>query len=353
MEIKKYISAFKSMELNKTTEDVEADIKHLQFGTKLKYYGYYFAVAVVGIGIYSSLISNIKEDPFRATLIKELNVAPLFSYFYSDYSSELEKANAYKDLITKKINELQKQQIHSKGFSYKYDDFLNDVRANQSSLEFSIILNEQVSKYMEAYFLAFLQQNKDKTITLGSNEYNFIDISKRVQTLDKSEALEKLKIPAQMILDKYLEDISKKEENLKILSNALYSLSNLNYQDANFFNDLKIPATALEELKTYLLKGDSTYSLISNGYKQTIKLPKLDTYFEKEYTIKKSEYEKNISSFEEKQKAILENISNLQIEQDKVSLLIYSINKLKSDIKNYKTNKEDVENKLKEITWKI
>ena len=353
MEIKKYLKIYKDLELNKSTEDVEADIKQLQLSTKVKYYGYFATVSILGIAIYSSLLGSIKSDPFKATLIDKLNVSPAMTYFYSNYSSDLEKAEKYNELLNSKISDLKKQQIHQKAFSYKYNDFLNDVRANQSSLEFSIILNEQVSKYMEAYFLAFLQQNKDKTITLGSNEYNFIDISKRVQTLDKVEALEKLKIPAQMILDKYLEDISKKEENLNILSNALYSLSNLNYQDANFFNDLKIPATALQELKTYLLKGDSTYSLISNGYKQTIKLPKLDTNFEKEYTIKKSEYEKNISSFEEKQKAILENISNLQIEQDKVSLLIYSINKLKSDIKNYKTNKEDVENKLKEITWKI
>ena len=353
MEIKKYLKIYKDLELNKSTEDVEADIKQLQLSTKVKYYGYFATVSILGIAIYSSLLGSIKSDPFKATLIDKLNVSPAMTYFYSNYSSDLEKAEKYNELLNSKISDLKKQQIHQKAFSYKYNDFLNDVRANQSSLEFSIILNEQVSKYMEVYFLAFLQQNRDIKISLGSNEYNFIDISQKVANMETKEALEVLKVPAKTILDTYLKDISKNELNLNSLSNALYSLSKLSYQDSNFFANLKIPDNALNELKSYLLKGDSTYSLISNGYKQTIKLPKLDDYFEKEYAIKKADFEKDLEFFEINQNKIIEDLKILQEQQDKTILLISFINKLQTDVINYKSHKEKIENLLEEITWKI
>ncbi len=353
MEIKKYLKIYKDLELNKSTEDVEADIKQLQLSTKVKYYGYFIGVGFIGVAIYSSLLGSIKSDPFKATLIDKLNVSPAMTYFYSNYSSDLEKAEKYNELLNSKISDLKKQQIHQKAFSYKYNDFLNDVRANQSSLEFSIILNEQVSKYMEAYFLAFLQQNRDIKISLGSNEYNFIDISQKVANMETKEALEVLKVPAKTILDTYLKDISKNELNLNSLSNALYSLSKLSYQDSNFFANLKIPDNALNELKSSLLKGDSTYSLISNGYKQTIKLPKLDDYFEKEYAIKKADFEKDLEFFEINQNKIIEDLKILQEQQDKTILLISFINKLQTDVINYKSHKEKIENLLEEITWKI
>lgn len=347
--VKKYHNAFKSMEINKTTEDVDIDIKYLQIGYKLKYFGYYAGISLLSVGLYFGALNGIKEDKFRADLIEKAKVNPFSSFLYSDYSDELAKAEKVKDESKDKLYSLQKEQIQAKSFSYTYNDFMSDVKAGKVGLDMSSKLEAPIREYMEAYFMAYVVQNQIKTVALGSKEYSYIDIANKVKKLSQEVALEKLQVPAKSILDTL--EVDKTKKNIDALANALHSLPSLNYRTANFYKSLKLKPYAKEEIKSAFYSGKTFYSLTAGRYGQKIELPKFISEYQAQKKSERALYDTNKQKMEARKAELNKEINDIKDTSKLVSNLISSIHKLKSDVANYDTHKEQIETILGELKW--
>jgi len=347
--ISKYLNAFKSMELNKTTEDVDIDIKHLQVGQKLKSFSYYAGISLLSVGLYIGSLNYIKYDTFRADLIEKAQVNPFSTFFYSDYADELQKAITAKDEMNNKLVSLEREQRQAKRFSYKYRDFLSDIKSGKVYIDFDKFLKKPIEEYMNAYFLAYVVQNQNSMVALGSKEYSYKDISVKVSKLNQEIALEKLNIPTKTILEALRMDLI--DTNVKALSKALHKLSKLNYKNTAFYKSLELKADAREYIKIAILSNKSSIKLNGAGYGQKIYLPQFKEAYQVQTSKEKVLYDANKQKMEAKKMLLQTEVKNLEQNIQLVDSLIRAINSLKTDVTNYDINKELVETALGDLKW--
>jgi hypothetical protein len=345
----KWIEVFKTAELNRNTEDVDQDLKHLHISETIKYRAYYLFFIALGFWLYFYGIGVIKEDPFRKELIIEANVSPIMTFLYSDYKTEKEKAEKEKESLQKKIIVLYKKNKETKPFHYEYTRFLNDVRSNGMAINFEKILEKDIPAYMEKYFLSYLEKNKENNISIRGKEFTLLAISEKVKPLQKFDAFEKLKLPATVILDSL--KMKQNKTNIDALSNSLYRLSSLDYRNATFYKNVNIDKNATKALSSAILNNKTKYLFDSKLYTSSINLPNLQNEYKKQYKIEKEKYQKTKEKREAKREVNKKNAEKIKTKIDLLSSLIQQIKNLQINVVDYKQNKETVEKILGELKW--
>ena len=345
--ITKYLKIFNNLEINKSTDDVETDIKYLNFKNKLKYYGFYALVVGASAYIYMGSLHSIEANSFNKQLIKQANVSPLMTLFYSDFSSEKQETTKEIQNNSKKITLLQAKIKQNQNFSYPYSQFLNDVKSGKIDVDFDNILKKAREKYMKAYFLATLTQDKKTTVKLGSKEYSYLAISKKLSTFDRQTLQKAIMIPVHVILLKL--NLKATNDNVMALKSALRSLIYLNGSNLTFYKNLKISKNADNLLKK-AVENDKQFFKIQSGFLQeNIALPTLNSAYQKEKAIKKTEYNSKLKQMKADNLKHRKAIEKLSVKVEKEKELVQAINRLQNNVSNYDSNKKVVEKIIKEI----
>lgn len=346
--VRKYFNIFQTMEINQSTDDVKADVKHLNFGTKAKFFSYYAIVAIAGLAIYQSGVSSIKEDTFKKQLIEKANYSPASAYLANSYSDELAAAEEKYNLLYSELSKLDNLKGGMNRFSYTSKTFYQDVKIDtdlKEKVDKLIMESSSYDEYMQYYFKSYLANNSELKIKLGDNEYSYFQISKKIATLKESEAIEKLQIPAKAILETL--NLSQSDKLIKTLSIAIHSISQSNLFE--MYKNTKVSPDALKSIREGMAKGSRYISYKSRYLNERVSIPNLKTLYlatlkakKKAYNLEKVEFDKNLA--ENKLK-----IAKLDQETKTLSVLIRQIKNLRADAKNYPTNKEIVENTLSKV----
>ena len=351
MKIKKYIELFKELEINRNTKDVDNVYKHLNFELYVKQYLFVFGIGFLSFWIYLQVLNSIKENEFRAKLIEKAHVSPIASIFYDDYSEEREKAIQEAQKLRDQLVDLRSATSRRGGssFYYSYSDFVSDVKSGKVKVNFAKEYKEQIDEYLKSYFLSYLTQNENKKIQLGSKQYTFIAISKKVSGLPKKEALEKLRVPADSILGDI--DMPKTEENIKALTNAIYILANLDGRSTKFHKNLKIDNNALAKVKEAFYNQKSNIELHSDGYIRRIAIPELYDLYKAQKVLAKKHHAQTLAERKRKysEAALKEKAIRKQLAQ--IETLLQDINRLQEDVSKYDELEEKIEKDLEALKW--
>lgn len=348
-DLKDLKEVYNGLEINHNTEDIEHDIKYSLVGKRFKSFAFYLSVFAISGGVYFTTMSYIKKEPFRASLIKDLEVKPLMSLFYSSFEDERIEA---KELIATneiKINELEAIVQGRKRFTYSYDQFLNDVKEKKVIVNFDNVLDEALMQYMGTYFLEYLVKNQNDTLALGSKEFSYIDISRKVSELDRVDAIARLKKPVKMVLDSL--EMNLNAINEEALTNALISLSSLPSSVTLFFKKLTLSRDGKKALSEAILNAQRKYSISSNGSTKNIKLPTLSKEYEKETAKQKVLFKSSIAKEETQREQNSLKLQELTSNQKKLRELVKYIQIHQNDVTKYDETKEIIENILEGIKW--
>lgn len=355
MDIKEVKKVYSNLEINKTTDDVVVDIKHLNFKHKFKFYLFYAAVVFIGVGSYISIESDIKSDGFKKALIEQNKVAPLFTYFYSDYNSELEELKQLQSLKSTKLKKLESSKVSNfSNNQYSYEDFINDVAANKISIhdmDSQIKSMKVYETYLKSYFTAYVIQNRTKTITINSNEYRFSEFASKVRGLSQTEALEKLQVPSKLIL----KDMNLDSDNvdyIKALSNALLIIPSINWRDERFFKELtnlKVE-NAVDDIKKEIFKHSRAYLFSQDGrtgFKEQINI--FDEEYNQALEKEKAAQEKRYKEYQANKKLIEDEISSINTDLKLIDEAMQNIYNLQRNVSKYDFYQDKIEKNLDKV----
>ena len=332
--VKKYFNHYNNLEINKKTEDVDVDLKQLNFKHKFKFYAVYSAVAIVGIGSYFTVIQNIKTDSFKKVLIEKANVSPLSALFVNSYKDELKENSLEISNVINEIDELQKDNSKMKMFTYKYDDFLSEVNSGKiviDGLKEKIMNHKSYDEYLEFYYFSYLVKNGNEKITLNGKDYAIDDIAKRVSKLTQDEAIERLYDPSQILLKNM--KIESSAKNINILSIAIHSLSKLDRKQVKFYKNITLNNKIVERIENEIMRNGNIY-IESQGFrKQKIQVLRLSSDYEIVRKSRLTDYNNKKAGFAKKKK---ENEAKLV----KLEKLLVSMKNLEKSILAYQQNPE-------------
>ncbi len=346
--IKEITNLYKTLELNKTTQDVDSDLKVLNFKKHLKYYGFYVASITVGSILFFGTLHLIEKDNFRRALIEDAGVNPLMSLTYSTYQDKLKDIKKEFDKTNQEIEKIQmNQNLHVASFNYSYSDFLKDIKNKKIKINFDKILKEQINDYKYEWIKTYLYQHNKEKIKLGKKEYTYYAISMKLRFAPSDQADQVADLPVSIIVKKL--NMKETDTNKQLVKKALKSIAFFRYDSKAFYSKLKIKKDAKSELKKALLNGKNRYFIRSANYKIAIKLPKLDQEFLMAKKQAKEEYIKNMSEVEKKIIALKAKLKVLKEKREKLSKLMHLIQKLPYNLKNYKAIKNQIEKLLKDI----
>lgn len=242
--LKKYLDKFNSLELNKTTEDVETDLKHLNFKQRFKYISFYASVVVLGTGMYFGIVSEIKKDSFATALIEQQGVNPVAAYLTDTYTEELDYSEKKLKTLDKEINKISRDLRNMKSFSYSKKDFRNDIKSGAISDDIvneAIAKSDALKKLQKAHFFYWILNNDETEIVLNNNQYDIKKITNKAWNLmrkkSRNEATIALNEPAKKILK--LMQLPLNIDYVNNLSSALIDVNKLNYTDKKLYKNLK------------------------------------------------------------------------------------------------------------------
>lgn len=345
---------FNSLEINKTTKDIEIDIKHLNIKHKIKYYAFYFGIGFLGLSTYFSITNDIKNDDFKKALIEKNHISPIAAYFYSSYKDESQELQT---LLNKKIAELRdlenSKASQSSKNQYSYNDFINDL-ANE---KIKINLDEKIKslkiyqEYLANYFVAQFIQNKDKTVEINGNAYSYIEIGKRVSGLDENEALEKLELPSKLIL-KELNLDSENKDYIKAVSNALKIIPSYRWREKEFYENLTNLDInkAVEDIKQKIYQHNEAFNFVNNlnnGFK--VEIDKLEEDFKAAAEIEKAEQEKRIKEYESNKLEVENKITSIKKDIELIQTTMKDIFSLQNDLSKYDSLKNKIDDNLDKV----
>lgn len=352
--MEKIKNIFNSLEINKTTKDIEIDIKHLNIKHKIKYYAFYFGIGFLGLSTYFSITNDIKNDEFKKALIEKNNISPIAAYFYSSYVDESQELQT---LLNKKIVELKDLEnskvSQSSKNQYSYNDFINDL-ANE---KIKINIDEKIKsmkiyqEYLTNYFIAYFLQNKDKTVDINSNPYSFIEIGKRVSELSENEALEKLEIPSKLIL-KDLNLDSDNKDYIKAVSSALKIIPSYRWREREFYENLTNLDInkAVEDIKQKIYQHNETFNFVNNlnnGFK--VAIDKLEEDFKAAAEIEKAEQEKRFKEYESNKLEVENKITSIKKDIELIQTTMKDIFALQNDLSKYDSLKNKIDDNLDKV----
>lgn len=346
----KFLRAFNNLELNKTTEDVSLDIKHMQIGAKLKAYSFYAITTIIAGYSYIYVSSVIKEDDFRKDLITKAGVPPLMSFFYKNYSKDEEfknKINNQKIEIDKQITAIQALNKTS-GFSYTSYNLMDDLKNKSINLDLKRFEAQRV-EFLQDYYFSILIQKMNEKVELGEKEYTINEIANRLKSLSEDEAKENSKLPVEKLIEKF--SFVKSDES--IISYCLFNMNKINYNLVKFYQNLTLSGTFEENLNTSISNGIRYISLNSNnsGSKKIDLSSTLEEIYKENFAIKKEKFEQEKIKFEQEKSSKLSELTFLEEQRKLLNSLISEFNSIGSDVTKYKEKKQKIEELEEKIKW--
>lgn len=348
----------KGLEINNVTDDISNDIKHLNIKNYIKFYLFYGVVFVVSVGAILGTREFISSDDFRKALISN-GVAPLNTFFYSDYSSESKELEELKKKKEKELEELRNSQSKTfNTYSYKYDDFIADLKAGKIkvNLDETIKEMEAFKIYLSHYFIAYIMQNKDKSITINDNKYTYFELAKKVQSMGEKEALTQLTIPAKIILD----DLKLDKENtlnVEIMSMVLHNIYNVT--DIDFFSSLKLKDFSIKNgiqlIKENILNGKDILELtiydenLKENRSYSFRISKLEKEYKAQVEIEKADQENKYKEYLDNKPKIDKRIAKLNQDINNIQKAMQQIRGIRSNVKDYDNYVENIDKILDEV----
>ncbi|MEA1891317.1 MAG: hypothetical protein U9N33_01235 [Campylobacterota bacterium] len=370
-DLKPYLDKFNSLELNKTTEDVETDLKHLNFKQRFKYISFYTSILVLGAGLYFGIVSEIKKDSFATALIEQQGVNPVAAYLTDTYTEELDYSEKKLKTLDKEINKISRDLRNMKSFSYSKNDFRNDIKSGAISDDIvnkAISKSDALKKLQKAHFFYWILNNDETEIVLNGNQYDIKKITSKAWNLmrkkSRNEATIALNEPAKKILK--LMQLPLNIDYVNNLSSALIEVNTLNSSEKRLYKDFIKSRTdrmrykvvnfdseiqdSHKIIKDYFSKGYTRIDLVirRNRNSITITIPNLRNEYEVEKQKQKQIWETARDGFEKKQEVNKIKLNDLKSKKEYHTKLIKAIKSLQNDPLTYIESEKKVIEILKE-----
>jgi len=359
--LKAFYSFVKDLEINKNTLDVEEDLKYANLRLKMKY-GVYSVVSFLAISVpVGAMYYETIKDPFRADLVKKANVAPAFSYFHDDYNAT--KASTLKELedIETRLRAIQSSVKSASGveIAYTYNNFVDDLKKNNISIEnFDQKIKEKpvYRQWMHDYFIAYLVQKAQETVTINDKEYTLESISQKVKGMAEAEAKEHLGMPANLIIAKSKSDND--EITKAALVDALYDLSvtSLDNRSLEFLKKVELDDTnlkAVNVIKEALLNKEPQAKMLAGTLMKPFKVGTLEDEFKAESVNQKIKADERMRDYLANKTKVETELKQI-IERGKaLRELVTLIDKMRSDVAHYFDYQEKIDAKAKELKVEV
>ena len=351
---KHFSKIYNALEINKSTKDVEEDLKYSCTKGLILHKAFYFVGITLGVVVLSFTWDKIANSHFRQELIKN-GTMPFFSLFKNDYEGENKDITKIIEEYRKKIGELD-AQIKDKSFDksssmflssvdenkpygkvYPYAQFLQDYKEGKITsfnLKDFVYKDASFQNILSYYVVAYLVQHKDDTIELNGNPFAISVIGQKLNSITDVETR---KQGAKQPLDKIMTmlKIEDHETTRDLVLNALCGLE-MSARTANY-RTFDVSNISEAWAKLHLLSGfplsNSADNVLRSIY--TKNFNELSSKANEEFEALK----KQRADVEEAKKTLLNKINLGQQAQR-------TIQALQTDVKNYDKNKDIVEQAL-------
>lgn len=327
---------FKDLEVNRVSPDVAEDLRHFQFGNKVKYSIFWGSLALASVISYNQVISNL--DSVGAKALLKNGTSPLIAVFETDYTK------LSKDVIKK--YEEDSQNLYKKELEFKkingnvaLDDLPTFTKKMDDSKIKNIVANSSDIHEFMKYLLYSEIIKSNESITINDNEYKIIEIINKLASLDDETKAKAVEEPVKKIVEKNI--LRANEDEIKsallFLSKNQVNVRNLAFKDKDdLINKI------VEEVK----KG---YFELPISYMSSLRLPLIDVKkeIEKEYQIfLDSENAKNIEAKKgvDTLKSEIEALKKSQESRNKFLIEFKNVNE-----KNYLDKRDNLKELSKDL----
>lgn len=336
----KSLSLLKDFEFNKINEDVNEELKYLQFKNKAKYMFFWGSLITATLMSHNYVTSNL-DSKYQKALIKN-GTSPVVALFSTNWDKKLDGVKKDFDVANKEIAKINEElkNIESLNSEYSLIKYISSIPENEL---IDIIKGSKDYKDIKSFVQKVALVNSSAKIVLNNNEYLVSDILQRLSTLDDSNINEAIKEPLEAIHSLKIIDI--KNEDLKDMLIQLSRNNNYYKYEKSLYKD----ESSILKASANLVKQDK-YSMtltMSLNDNEVLNLADTKNILDKKFNEYLEKKNKDVLKQKEKITKLKKELEDLGNQQKIRQQFIKKINSVTVD--NYLENKKEIENLFSEI----
>ena len=330
-----------SLELHNSTQDVKDDIKLMNLKAHVKNKTFWALFVLVSGVSFIGAKNEAMSDPFRANMVNDANVSPAFSYFYDDHDAEKKVIEAVLDKKRAEVSAVKRWLGEKpKDIQYNINNFYADAKSGKIKLPFGMHMRKNLAyqEYQKNIYLSRLVQDANSTVSQGTKNYTYLQVSKKIGTLkEEDEKFRELIEPSKKILDKW--GMFKSNDTIRELSKAIITLSRQPRSTINFLKELELePKNAFSDIKAAMLNREYFYKFVNkkgSSYNIGMDTKWIQEEFKKVKAQKKKDCKKDLEAYESNKKVADKKEAALNIQIGKLNKGINLVHNLQTKVINY------------------